>query len=88
VCDQFITKYLNNEFKEDRYFVNEVKTQSREKPLRDNQIQDIHYLENKAKNKAITLTYPDAAIVRGEHGVFFSFFAPAWHPCGFEKLHW
>jgi len=26
VCDQFVTKYLNAEFKEDRYFVNEVET--------------------------------------------------------------
>jgi hypothetical protein len=32
VCDQFVTKYLNAEFKE-IYFVNEVETQLREKPL-------------------------------------------------------
>jgi hypothetical protein len=29
VCDQFVTKYLNVEFKEDKYFVNEVETQLR-----------------------------------------------------------
>jgi hypothetical protein len=51
------------EFKEDRYFVNEVGTQLREKPLRGSQTQDIHYSENKASNKAVTLTYPNAAIV-------------------------
>jgi len=28
--DQFVTKYLNTEFKEDIYFVNEVETQLRE----------------------------------------------------------
>jgi hypothetical protein len=40
-----------------------VGTQLREKPLRGSQTQDIHYSENKASNKAVTLTYPDAAIV-------------------------
>jgi hypothetical protein len=33
VCDQFVTKYLNAEFKENKYFVNEVETQLREKSL-------------------------------------------------------
>jgi tricorn protease-like protein len=37
VCDQFVTKYLNAEFKEGIYFVNEVETQLREKSLRDSQ---------------------------------------------------
>jgi hypothetical protein len=32
----------------DRYFVDEVETQLREKPLRDNEIQDIHYSKDKA----------------------------------------
>jgi hypothetical protein len=41
-----------------RYFTNEVETQLREKPLRSSQTQDIHYLEDKASNKAVTLTYP------------------------------
>jgi len=41
-------KILNTEFKGDKYFVDEVETQLREKPLRGNQIQDIHYSEDKA----------------------------------------
>jgi hypothetical protein len=32
----------------DRYFVDEVETQLREKLQRDSQTQDIHYLEEKA----------------------------------------
>jgi hypothetical protein len=51
-------KILNAEFKGDKYFVDEVETQSREKPLRGSQTQDIHYLEDKARYKAVTLTYP------------------------------
>jgi hypothetical protein len=39
-------------------FVDEVETQLREKPLQGNQTQDIHYLEDKARYKAVTLTYP------------------------------
>jgi hypothetical protein len=52
-------KILNAEFKGDKYFVNEVKTQLREKPLRASQTQDMHYSEDKASYKAIALTYPD-----------------------------
>jgi hypothetical protein len=51
-------KILNADFKGDKYFVDEVETQLREKLLRDSQTQDIHYSENKASNKAVTLTYP------------------------------
>jgi hypothetical protein len=51
-------KILNAEFKGDKYFVDEVKTQLREKPLRGSQTQDIHYSEDKARYKAVTLTYP------------------------------
>jgi hypothetical protein len=58
VCDQFVTKYLNAEFKEDIYFVTEVETQLREKPLWGSQTQDIHYSEDKASYKAVALTYP------------------------------
>jgi hypothetical protein len=36
-------KILNAEFKGDKYFVDEVETQSREKSLRGYQTQDIHY---------------------------------------------
>jgi predicted kinase len=57
VCDQLSNKILNVKFKGDKYFVDEVETQLREKPLRDSQTQDIYYSENKASNKAVTLTY-------------------------------
>jgi predicted kinase len=51
-------KILNAEFKGGKYFVDEVETQLREKPLRGNQTQDIYYSEDKARYKAVTLTYP------------------------------
>jgi hypothetical protein len=51
-------KILNAEFKGDKYFVDEVETQLREKPLRGSQTQDIHYSEDKARYKVVTLTYP------------------------------
>jgi len=35
------------EFKEHKYFVNEVETQLREKPLRGSQTQEIHYQKTK-----------------------------------------
>jgi hypothetical protein len=63
VCKQCVTKYQSVEFKWDRYFVNEVKIQLREKPLRGRKTQKFHYLNDKASNKAVTHTYPDAAIV-------------------------
>jgi hypothetical protein len=44
--------------KRDKYFVDEVETQLREKPLRGSQTQDIHYSEYKASYKVIALTYP------------------------------
>jgi len=50
-------------FKEEKYFVNEVETQLRERPLQGSQTQEFHYSEDKASNKAVTLTYPDATIV-------------------------
>jgi hypothetical protein len=52
------TKYHNAEFKRDKYFVDEVETQLREKPLWGSQTQDIHYSEDKARYKVVTLTYP------------------------------
>jgi hypothetical protein len=51
-------KILNTEFKGDKYFVDEVKTQIREKSFRRSQTQDIHYSEDKASYKAVVLTYP------------------------------
>jgi len=38
--------------------VDKVETQFREKSLRGSQTQYIHYSENKASNKVVTLTYP------------------------------
>jgi uncharacterized membrane protein len=32
LCDQCVTKYQNVKFKEEKYFVNKVETQLREKP--------------------------------------------------------
>jgi hypothetical protein len=47
----------------DRYFVDEVETQLREKPLWDSQTPDIHYLEDKARFKVVAFTYPYAVVV-------------------------
>jgi len=63
VCVQRVTKYQNAEYKWDIYFVNEVKTRLREKPLRGNQTQDFHNSEDKASYKAVVLTYPCAVVV-------------------------
>jgi cytochrome oxidase assembly protein ShyY1 len=52
------TKITMRKIKETRIFVNEVETQLRETPLRGSQTQDIHYSEDKARYKAVTLTYP------------------------------
>jgi hypothetical protein len=43
-----VTKYLNAELKENRYFVNEVETQLKEKPLQSSQTQEISYSKDKA----------------------------------------
>jgi hypothetical protein len=43
--------------KGDKYFVDKVETQLREKALRGSQTQDIHYSEDKARYKIVTLTY-------------------------------
>jgi hypothetical protein len=51
-------KILNAEFKGDKYFVDEVKSQLREKSLRGSQTSNIHYSEDKASYKAVALTYP------------------------------
>jgi hypothetical protein len=51
-------KILKAEIKGDKYFVDEVETQLREKPLRGSQTQDIHYSKDKVRYKAVTLAYP------------------------------
>jgi len=53
-----VQQHIKCGIKGDKYFVDEVKTQLREKPLRDSQTQDIHYLEDKTRYKVLTLTYP------------------------------
>jgi hypothetical protein len=45
------------------YFVDEVKTQIREKPLRGSQTQEFHYSEDKANYKIVALTYPYEVVV-------------------------
>jgi len=49
------TIYQNAELKE-TYFVDEVETQLREKPLRGSQTQNIHYSKDKTSYKAVALT--------------------------------
>jgi hypothetical protein len=51
-------KILNAEFKGDKYFVDEVETQLREKLLWGSQTQDINYSKDKASYKVVALTYP------------------------------
>jgi hypothetical protein len=51
---------ISAKYKWDRYFVNEVKTQLRKKPLWGSQTQEFQYLEDKASTKTVTLTYPYA----------------------------
>jgi hypothetical protein len=54
---------LNAEIKGDKYFVDEVETQSREKPLWGSQTQEFHYSEDKARYKIVTLTCTDVVVV-------------------------
>jgi len=54
-CQQ---KLAQRKVKDTRIFVDEVETQLREKPLWGSQTQDIYYSEDKARYKAVTLTYP------------------------------
>jgi cytochrome oxidase assembly protein ShyY1 len=57
VCVNSVQQNIKCGIKWDKYFVDEVETQLREKPLRGNQTQDIHYSEDKARYKTVTLTY-------------------------------
>jgi hypothetical protein len=58
MCVNNVQQNIKYETKGDKYFVDEVETQLREKPLRGSQTQDIHYSEDKASYKAVALTYP------------------------------
>jgi hypothetical protein len=53
-----VQQNIKCEIKGDKYFVDEVETQLREKLLRGSQTQDIHYSEDKASYKVVALTYP------------------------------
>jgi len=53
-----VQQIIKCEIKGDKYFVDEVETQLREKPHRGSQTQDIHYSEDKASYKIVALTYP------------------------------
>jgi len=55
-CLQMCNKISKCGIKRDRYFVDEVKTHLREKPLRGSQTQDIHYSEDKTSYKVVALT--------------------------------
>jgi hypothetical protein len=56
VCVKVCNKISKCGIKRDRYFVDEVGTQLREKPLQGSQTQDIHYLEDKTSYKTVALT--------------------------------
>jgi len=51
------TKIIMRKLNDTEIFVDEVETQLREKPLQGSQTQDIHYSEDKARYKIVTLTY-------------------------------
>jgi len=52
VCVNSVQQNIKCRIKGDKYFVDEVETQLREKPT-----QDIHYSEDKTRYKVVTLTY-------------------------------
>jgi hypothetical protein len=58
VCVKNVQQNIKYGIKADKYFVDEVETQLREKPLWGSQTQDIHYSEDKTRYKIVTLTYP------------------------------
>jgi len=58
VCVNSVQQNIKCGIKGDKYFVDKVEIQLREKPLRGSQTQNIHYLEDKASYKVVALTYP------------------------------
>jgi spore coat protein CotF len=56
VCAKVCNKISKYGIKKDRYFVDEVETQLREKLLRGSQTKDINYLKDKTSYKVVTLT--------------------------------
>jgi hypothetical protein len=57
VCVNSVQQNIKCGIKGDKYFVDEVETQLREKPLRGSQTQEFHYSEDIARYKIVTLTY-------------------------------
>jgi hypothetical protein len=51
------TKIIMQKLNGTEIFIDELETQLREKSLRGSQTQDIHYSEDKARYKIVTLTY-------------------------------
>jgi hypothetical protein len=58
VCKNVSNKISKCGIKGDRYFVDEVEIQLREKSLLSSQTLDIHYSEDKTNYKVVALTYP------------------------------
>jgi hypothetical protein len=58
MCVNSVQQNIKCGIKGDKYFVDEVKTQLREKPLRGSETQDIHYSEDKDCYKVVALSYP------------------------------
>jgi hypothetical protein len=58
VCVNSVQQNIKCGIKWDKYFVDKVKIQLREKLLQSSQTQDIHYSKDKASYKAVALTYP------------------------------
>jgi len=58
LCVNSVQQNIKCRIKGDKYFVDEVETQLREKPHRGSQTQDIHNSEDKTSYKVVALTYP------------------------------
>ena len=54
-CVNSVQQNIKCGIKGDKYFVDEVETQLREKPLRGSQTQEFHYSEDKARYKTVTV---------------------------------
>jgi hypothetical protein len=63
VCKNVCNKISKCGIKGEKYFVNKMEAQSREKSLRGSQTQDIHYSEDKTSYKVVALTQTYAVVV-------------------------
>jgi hypothetical protein len=57
VCAIVSTKIIMRKVNDIEIFVDEVETQSREKPLWGSQTQEFYYSKDKARYKIVTLSY-------------------------------